>query len=128
MIKQFLYYLLLTMTFSIGLSAAPARGGLHTYTQPDGSTFKAYLKGDASFHWMENDSGIILFNPKDGYFYKAEIDTKSGQLYRTPQRITQTPEGVARLQSAPQRSVLSIDERQRLLQLYKESKIGPHPR
>ncbi len=126
--KQFLYYLVVMVVFSATLSAAPARGGLHTYTQPDGSTFQAYLKGDASFHWIENDSGVILFNPTDRYFYKAEIDVKNGKIYRTPQRVSQTPEGVMRLQNAAQRTLLSEEERETLIKLYKESKKGPHPR
>ncbi|WP_457743178.1 hypothetical protein [Sulfurimonas sp.] len=34
-------------------------------TQPDGSHFSGHLKGDSSFHWIESDGDVVVYNPTD---------------------------------------------------------------
>ena len=54
--------------------AAPALPSLLEITQPNGSKFKAYLRGDEYFSWWESEKGMILFrNMESGYFEYAKI-------------------------------------------------------
>jgi len=48
------------------------------FTQPDGTTFKGYLRGDSTLHWIESYGEIIVNNPKDKYYYKAVVDAEKG--------------------------------------------------
>ena len=43
-------------------------------TQPNGTKFKAYLRGDEYFSWWESEKGVVLFrNLESGYFEYAKI-------------------------------------------------------
>ena len=54
--------------------AAPALPSLLEITQPNGTKFKAYLRGDEYFSWWESEKGTVLFrNLKSGYFEFAKI-------------------------------------------------------
>ena len=54
--------------------AAPALPSLLEITQPNGSKFKAYLRGDEYFSWWESEKGTVLFrNLNSGYFEFAKI-------------------------------------------------------
>ena len=54
--------------------AAPALPNLFEITQPNGSKFKAYLRGDEYFSWWESEKGTVLFrNLNSGYFEFAKI-------------------------------------------------------
>jgi len=60
---------------------------LRTFTQSDGSTFKARLKGDARLHWIETEDGdILIFNKKSADFEYAKIEdgdlVLSGRKYK----------------------------------------------
>jgi len=66
------------MTISLtafgNLFAAPALPSLLEITQPNGTKFKAYLRGDEYFSWWESEKGTVLFrNLKSGYFEYAKI-------------------------------------------------------
>ena len=55
--------------FGINLWAVPAVPFLITFAQPDGSTFKANLRGDEHFSWIESkNKQIIIKNITTGYF------------------------------------------------------------
>ena len=55
--------------FGINLWAVPAVPFLITFAQPDGSTFKANLRGDEHFSWIESkNKQIIIKNKTTGYF------------------------------------------------------------
>jgi hypothetical protein len=62
------------------LYGAPAIQNEIEFTQPDGTTFKGYLKGDSAFHWIESGNDIIVYNPKDKYYYKAIVDREKGLI------------------------------------------------
>ena len=126
--KLLLQTLILFLLSNTLLYSAPARGGAHTYKQPDGTTFRAYLRGDASFHWMEDEEGLIVYNKDDGYFYRGKIDTKNIKIYRTDEKVSQSGDDFFHLKSAPSRNFLSSPQREMLIKFYKESKKGPHPR
>ena len=54
--------------------AAPALPNLLEITQPNGSKFKAYLRGDEYFSWWESEKATVLFrNLESGYFEYAKI-------------------------------------------------------
>ena len=56
------------------ISAVPAFPNLMEITQPNGTKFKAYLRGDEYFSWWQSEKGTVLFrNPESGYFEYAKI-------------------------------------------------------
>ena len=60
--------------FTLKLLAVPAAPFLITFAQPDGSTFRAHLKGDEYFSWIETENKMILVKSKtSGYFEFALI-------------------------------------------------------
>ena len=60
--------------FALKLLAVPAAPFLITFAQPDGSTFKAHLKGDEYFSWIETENKMILVKSKaSGFFEFAMI-------------------------------------------------------
>lgn len=54
--------------------AAPARKCLITYTQPDGSTFRGYVRGDEFYHFRTTESGRIIARDADGWWCYASYD------------------------------------------------------
>lgn len=123
--KIFLKYLTLITLLISSLQAAPARGGVHTFTQPDGSTFQGYLKGDAAFHWIESSGKVVLFNPKDKFYYNAQINAqKRFELSK------EKPSGVrAYSKRGPMLHMVDSNKTKAILEkLQKESRVGPHPR
>lgn len=59
--------------------AAPARKCLITYTQPDGSTFRGYVRGDEFCHFRTTESGRIIARDADGWWCYASYD-EAGNL------------------------------------------------
>ena len=58
------FVLLFVFCFSLAYSA-PAMPFLRTFTQSDGTTFKARAKGDEYLHYIKTKEGdILLYNPK----------------------------------------------------------------
>ena len=46
--------------------AIPARNILHTFKQPDGTTFQARLRGDEHLHFVQDAQGHSLIRNGDG--------------------------------------------------------------
>ena len=72
-------HIILTIVFLSGLAmnlmAVPAAPYLITFAQPDGSTFKAHLKGDENFSWIETQNKQVLVKSKSsGFFDFAQIE------------------------------------------------------
>lgn len=59
-----------TLTLCAGLAlgawAAPARPGIHLFTQPDGTQIRVMLVGDESFHYFQTLDGVPLARRADG--------------------------------------------------------------
>lgn len=53
--------------------AIPARPGLTTFTQPDGTEIKVRLAGDEHAHFYFTEDGYLLINENDTFYY-GEID------------------------------------------------------
>ena len=71
--KQILQYGVLTVAAMFGFQswAVPAKPGLRTVPQPDGSTITVELRGDEFFHQYLTEDGYPLVE-KDGYFYYSD--------------------------------------------------------
>lgn len=48
--------------------AVPAQGGKGTLTQPDGTVFQAYHKGDEFYHWYQTLGGFVISQGRDGFW------------------------------------------------------------
>ena len=120
--------LLLALT---NLDAAPARGGVHTYTQADGTTFQATLHGDAAFHWMESNGEVILYNPQDKNYYNAEL-TPDGKFVMSKQkagiRVMQSRALHLSSEKASSQKTLESKKREALRRLQRQARQGSHPR
>ncbi len=124
--------ILLTVTLLLAftaLDAAPARGGLHTFTQADGRSFQGYLKGDAAFHWIESNGSVVLFNRVDNNYYKAKLNS-SGKFVMSKEKVISKSEKSQLNFRAKSANKHSLDEVQAkaLQKLQRESRQGSHPR
>lgn len=111
------------------LWSAPARGGVMSFTQADGSTFQGLLKGDASFHWIESDGEIVLFNRADSNYYKAKV--VDGSLVMTEEKVTlkSSKKAAAFTEKAKEnRHSVSQEKREALNMMHKNAQKGHHPR
>lgn len=52
--------------------AVPAKPGIHTFTQPDGTVIEASLVGDEHFHYYRMADGTELLRDADGFLRKAD--------------------------------------------------------
>ena len=121
-IKIFLLILL-----NITLYSVQALPGLKTFTQPDGSTFVGELKGDSSFHWIQSNGDVIIYNPSDKFYYKAIVDKNKGLQISgvKPMATSNTKKGPS-LKQVEQKSISSKD-RLNLKYLNKKAKSIHHP-
>ena len=88
--------------FAMNLLAVPAAPFLITFAQPDGSTFKAHLRGDEHFSWIETEKKQVLVKSKaSGYFEFALLkrDDKN-HLELVPSGIPVIKRGQSVLRSA----------------------------
>ena len=70
------------------LHAIPARPGLRTYTQPDGTTIVLRQRGDEFAHWLTDASGRMVRQDADGFFRRVSAD-EAAQIRRgAPARRT----------------------------------------
>ena len=65
--------LLILVSITVKLFAVPAAPFLITFAQPDGSTFRAHLKGDEYFSWIETDNKMIIVKSKKSGFYEFAL-------------------------------------------------------
>ena len=62
---------------NIQADAIPARHGLFTFTQPDGTEINVRLVGDEHAHFYLTEDGYLLINNNDTFFYGEIDDTGS---------------------------------------------------
>ena len=127
--KQIIRLVTLLLMVSTLTYAAPARGGVKVFTQPDGTTFSGVLKGDASFHWIESNSNVVLFNPNDNFYYNAKV-TENGKLVLTDTKTHNSIKHSPALNSNAGKKIHSVSPSTHkvLMQIIKESKKGNYPR
>ena len=89
--KKLLFALLIFL--SVGLAtdtfAVPARPGVVSLRQKDGSIIKARIHGDEFCHYITTVEGYNIVGGADGDWYFAELD-KSGSLVSTGIRVVPT--------------------------------------
>ena len=125
---KFIFKVCLIGLFMESLSlAGPALSGERSFTQPDGTKFQGELKGDSSFHWIESKGEIVIYNPKDKYYYKASINAEnklqmSNEKPSTPSRVTAFGETRASQKELP------LNAKKALETLREKSKVGNYPR
>ncbi len=67
----------------LNASAVPAKPGLRTFTQPDGTTVTVRLVGDESFHTQITADGIAVQRQADGFFYYRSTGTRGEPVLGT---------------------------------------------
>jgi len=129
---NFLRYTIITTILMIStLNAMPARSGLLTFTQGDGTKFEGYLKGDSAFHWIESDSKVVMFNKKDNTYYNARVNTK-GNLELTNKKPAAkrvyTSQNAALTSSPKSTHFLDKNTTDALKKMRTDAHKGNHPR
>lgn len=79
------YFRLLALTMLAAAPAAmavPARPGITTVTQADGSTLDVQIRGDERHHFYLSEDGYLLANKQDIYYY-ADVDANGSVLPST---------------------------------------------
>ncbi len=66
--------------------AVPAKKGLISITQPDGSKIAVNINGDEHFNWRTLESGYPITRGEDGYYYYAQYSSDGGRA-ATSQRV-----------------------------------------
>ena len=120
--------LFVVILLNIAAFGAPALDRKITFTQPDGTQFVGKQKGDASFHWIQSGSDIVIYNPKDKYYYKAIVDKDKGIL-PSRQKMGQDSVKIRGLNAAVSQTMQpDATTEQTLRFLYKKAKQANTPR
>ena len=70
---------LLTILFSLTAFAVPARKGLIPLTQPDGTTFNAYFRGDEHVRIKTTVDGYAIIQDEEGWWCYARYDAEGNR-------------------------------------------------
>ena len=62
-----------TLTATAAAFALPAKPGIHTVAQPDGSELRIKIVGDENLHFTITEDGYLLTQEADGYYRLAGI-------------------------------------------------------
>ena len=72
---------IILILFATSILAAPAQPGVKTFTQSNGQTFSAELKGDEYFSWMvDSMDRVIQYNSASSNYEYTIITTIDGEL------------------------------------------------
>lgn len=82
---------ILLSLLSLSLSARPARPGIYSITQPDGSSFQAKSSGDEFFRIRTTSEGHAVIQGEDGWWYYAGFDADGGRKSSGYRVGSQTP-------------------------------------
>ena len=126
--KRVIQFFILIILATPTVYAAYARGGVHTYRQADGSTFQATLHGDSTFHWMESNGKVILYNSQDKNYYNAEV-TSDGKFVMGKQKVGTRARRTRALHVNKNIAIQTQESKQReaLRNLQREARKGSHP-
>lgn len=113
--------IILLFVLSFSLNAGLPIEGKRVFTQPDGTQFEGFLKGDSAFHWIESDGSIVTYNPKDKFYYKALVDSEKGLV------LTKEKPNVLKNRRSLQIHKISDEDKKNLRSLSQKIKEGKHP-
>ena len=77
---------------TISASASPARRGPHLLTQPDGTSFTAFIHGDEFARIKTTAEGHSIIQDAEGWWCYAEYDSEGNKInsgYRVGQETPQ---------------------------------------
>ena len=77
---KFVIFFLLTSFYAVTAYAIPARKGVFTLSQPDGSKFEAVQTGDEFGHFRKTKEGHAIIQEEDGWYCYAYFDAQ-GRKY-----------------------------------------------
>ncbi len=80
--------MLLSTVAALSLTAAvavPAKPGLRTFSQPDGTKIELNLIGDEYFHSYVTSDGLAVARQQDGFFYYVEGSKLTGVRASSPE-------------------------------------------
>ena len=84
--------MILILLLSAVAYAAPAAPGERAFTQPDGSQFRATLKGDEWFNWVALDNGYVaLYSHASKAYEYAVVDATAPVPKLAPSGVAVTP-------------------------------------
>lgn len=131
--KIFFKSIIALITLLSTLNASPARSGAHTFTQPDGTQFEGVLRGDSSFHWIESDSKVVMYNKEDKFYYNAALNANKKLQMTKEKPVSKRKNGssqVSAISTVSKEKTHTVDEatKQALRTLQKESRKGHRPR
>ena len=69
--KSRIYTVIILLALAVSVSARPAKGGLFTFTQPDGTTFQGRCFGHEFFKVKTTESGHSIIRQEDGWWCYA---------------------------------------------------------
>lgn len=78
--RKLLFLILMSAFFMAVAVAGPASPYPVTVTQPDGTQFKAKIRGDEHQRWMEDLNGYTIIRNQENRFFEYAAVTKSGNL------------------------------------------------
>ncbi|MDO4320335.1 MAG: M6 family metalloprotease domain-containing protein [Bacteroidales bacterium] len=73
-----LFTCILAGGITLSSMAVPAKKGMRSFTQPDGTTINVELVGDEFFHTFRTTDGLAVARETDGYFYYVGADRITG--------------------------------------------------
>ncbi|MFI3315954.1 MAG: M6 family metalloprotease domain-containing protein [Rikenellaceae bacterium] len=83
----FVILTLIALAYIEPIRAVPAKGGVITVQQPDGTELNIILNGDEFFSWRTTESGYPITRGEDGYYYYASYSA-AGTRSATSQRVS----------------------------------------
>ncbi len=78
---------LATLGLALSAAAVPAKRGVRTVTQPDGTTIEVRVVGDEYLHYMVTNDGNIVSRDADGRYCYAKVAT-DGRIISTGVTVT----------------------------------------
>ena len=89
------YFLAGAAAFALMAGAVPAKRGIQTVTQPDGTTIEIRAVGDEHMHFLTTADGYLLKKDANGYWNYGRIDVNgrlvsTGIVARGPENRSQT--------------------------------------
>lgn len=88
--------------------AVPAKRGVRSFLQPDGSTVEVTLQGDESFHYYLTADGLPLIEENNAlYFARLENGSVSRSAFLACDKAKRTPEIIQAASAADPQTVIS---------------------
>ena len=115
------------LTTSTLLLGGPARGGILTFTQVDGTTFQGYLRGTSAFNWIESNGEIVKYNKDDKLYHIAIFDANDSLVITDKLPSSSIANAPSRL-STPKKHAITSATSKKLQNLYRQKHTASAPK